>query len=1175
MKPFLRLLLTGWLLAVVSAAVAQTTLTGRVTDASTGQPLPFASVFINATTLGTTTDEQGAYRLTNVPLGTIELVASYVGYAPARQPLRLETAQPRSVALALAPSGESLGGVTVTAKRDKTWERQLRDFRRELLGQNPFAGQCVIVNENVLRFEEQNGHLLARAAEPLVIENPALGYRLRYDLQHFDYAQGMAFYGGNSRFEALKPENDRQARRWRAAREQAYRGSTRHLLASLADGTHEAEGFLVYQINPNTTPFSNPPDLAREVGRYLRPVTAADLVQPGRLAFERRLVSPLPLAVYFTKPTFANPTGRGTALAYSRITLPQGTFGFTTNGWISQPNGMQANGFLGNDRLATLLPADWSLNEAADVGTGVAATLVPTPEGQPLPTDARLDSLTQRWALAHRNPAPTVFLHLDKGFYAGGDRLWLSAYLLDAATHQLRLGEEALHVDLIAPDQRLVQHLWLRAGDGRAAGDFRLPDSLRSGTYRLRSYTEADRLAARPPFERPLLVYNLARGVEHTPAADSLDIQLLPEGGRWVAGLPARLGVKTLGPDGQGRAMTGRILDAQGAEVARFTTNALGMGSVALTPQAGQAYRANVRSGVFSQTLALPPVEAEGLTLAADGLSDSTQLTLRVRSATPNTRGQAVYVVVQSRGRVRHEAKVGLLDGKARVVVPLAKLPAGLAQVTLFDESGRPWAERLVFVPETSPTSQLTVTPEKTAYLPRESVRLSLRLHDDTGHSTAALFSAAVTDADQVPADSLQADFRAHLLLTGELRGRVENPSFYFKNNATARQGLDDLLLTQGWRRVSWQAALADTATAPKAMVLRARVFDQGGRPVPGARLQVSASDLRHAYGRTVQADERGRFQLPDLALTDTVRLLVKTTDPTGKPVNALILPETTESWFAAAPYPPAADWTPLRPMVETAQRRHEADPEAYREPGARLLKEVVVKTTARPAPARPESQRRGTLHSRADAVLTFDEKSPRFNNLYEMLTGRVAGVRVTRRGLGSGYTVMIGGQQSLMSGTDPLYIVDGVYIEENSEGNALAALSPNDIERVEVIKGSDAAMYGVRGANGVIAFYTRRGDASDNAPIARGPGMSDFRFIGFRTRREFYVPKNEAPPEAPQRPDRRDVLHWQPLLETDATGGATLTFPLSDVARRLRVVVQGITPDGRPVVGTVVVGVR
>jgi hypothetical protein len=88
----------------------------------------------------------------------------------------------------------------------------------------------------------------ATANEPLVVENQALGYRLVYDLQHFDAAaSGKTYSAGTARFEELKPESERQANRVRRNRLAAYQGSIRHLMASLVDNTFEQAGFMVFQ----------------------------------------------------------------------------------------------------------------------------------------------------------------------------------------------------------------------------------------------------------------------------------------------------------------------------------------------------------------------------------------------------------------------------------------------------------------------------------------------------------------------------------------------------------------------------------------------------------------------------------------------------------------------------------------------------------------------------------------------------------------------------------------------------------------------------------------------------------------------------------------------------------------------------------------------------------------
>ena len=86
---------------------------------------------------------------------------------------------------------------------------------------------------------------------------------------------------------------------------------------------------------------------------------------------------------------------------------------------------------------------------------------------------------------------------------------------------------------------------------------------------------------------------------------------------------------------------------------------------------------------------------------------------------------------------------------------------------------------------------------------------------------------------------------------------------------------------------------------------------------------------------------------------------------------------------------------------------------------------------------------------------------------------------------------------------------------------------------------------------------------------------MRSMQVIGYpSTQREFYVPRYES--EVPsERIDRRDVLYWKPLMQTDSQGRSQLMFPLSDVVRTIRVVVQGVTADGRPVVGAALLRVQ
>lgn len=92
------------------------------------------------------------------------------------------------------------------------------------------------------------------------------------------------------------------------------------------------------------------------------------------------------------------------------------------------------------------------------------------------------------------------------------------------------------------------------------------------------------------------------------------------------------------------------------------------------------------------------------------------------------------------------------------------------------------------------------------------------------------------------------------------------------------------------------------------------------------------------------------------------------------------------------------------------------------------------------------------------------------FRNLADFLY-RVPGVNVT--GPSSNPTVTVRGISSINSGIEPLYVIDGMAVGTNYL-NVNGMLNVRDIAHVQVLKGSEASLYGVRGANGVIVITTR-----------------------------------------------------------------------------------------------------
>lgn len=122
---------------------------------------------------------------------------------------------------------------------------------------------------------------------------------------------------------------------------------------------------------------------------------------------------------------------------------------------------------------------------------------------------------------------------------------------------------------------------------------------------------------------------------------------------------------------------------------------------------------------------------------------------------------------------------------------------------------------------------------------------------------------------------------------------------------------------------------------------------------------------------------------------------------------------------------------------------------------------------------AEQPSPKRATDPSAAAATVNPDGRVPA-ESVEQMLEGRIAGVVVSRTPDGS-IAVRIRGASSAYGNNEPLYILDGLPLQPGPNG-ALAGINPRDIASIRVLKeAADIAMYGSRGANGVIIIKTKR----------------------------------------------------------------------------------------------------
>jgi len=248
-------------------------------------------------------------------------------------------------------------------------------------------------------------------------------------------------------------------------------------------------------------------------------------------------------------------------------------------------------------------------------------------------------------------------------------------------------------------------------------------------------------------------------------------------------------------------------------------------------------------------------------------------------------------------------------------------------------------------------------------------------------------------------------------------------------------------------------------------------------------------------------------------------------------------------------------------------------------------------------------------LYGSGDATLKPEEipGGEGYSNIFQMIQGRVAGVRVNFNGVSA--SVQIRGVGSIQAGTEPLYLLDNVPVDAST----ISLISPRSVESIEVFKDpSRTAIFGSQGGNGVIAVYTKTGAGlsytSDGGTLVtrysgyaipkvfyspkydeKSPSTTDrratpviavytktgaglsytsaggtlvTRYSGYAIPKVFYSPKYDI--KSPSTTDRRATLFWSPLVQTDAAGKASIEYFNSDTATQHVVVVEGIDKQGR-----------
>ncbi|MDE5418668.1 carboxypeptidase-like regulatory domain-containing protein [Labilibaculum sp. DW002] len=213
----------------------QVIIKGTIFEKKTNEKVCFATIYFNGTFVGTSSDKNGDFSL-NIPHNTcMPLTISAIGYYSVTLP-KFDVDKP--IIVHLKPKAYKMRELKVFDKSLVSQRKaNLKVFKRIFLGRTVNAMHCEITNEQDISFNygSDRDTLKAFASKPILISNSALGYKITYSLNKFEYYRKSASFTfhGNIFFNEDMACNAADKQMYKSKRESTYLGSRMHFLRAL------------------------------------------------------------------------------------------------------------------------------------------------------------------------------------------------------------------------------------------------------------------------------------------------------------------------------------------------------------------------------------------------------------------------------------------------------------------------------------------------------------------------------------------------------------------------------------------------------------------------------------------------------------------------------------------------------------------------------------------------------------------------------------------------------------------------------------------------------------------------------------------------------------------------------------------------------------------------------
>jgi TonB-dependent SusC/RagA subfamily outer membrane receptor len=746
-----------------------------------------------------------------------------------------------------------------------------------------------------------------------------------------------------------------------------------------------------------------------------------------------------------------------------------------------------------------------------------------------------------------------IIVLTDKMFYASGENIWLKAWCLNSLSNKVIHKSKNLFVDLVDDRDSLISQLLFNMEEQKTDGRILLPESLKEGYYWLRAYTNNMlKEDTNSVFVKPVYILNASKSDPRSLSArvekindteDSGEPQLtfFPEGGSIISGTTADIAFLCSNANGKRLDVSGYIIDSRYDTVARFTTSLPGRGRFSFDAFNHRKYFAHIKwKNNKELTYPLPNINPFSSQLS---LVDQNDQTFHVRVSLGDSlykKNKTTYIFGVSRDSLCFAANgTDMYD----LNIPKNSFPKGRATLFLFDEKDQVVSQRNIYININSDSNSIIASTDKPVYEPREKAKLNVSVPSVDRHPMAALFTVSVADnrfAGDIP-DVLSDEAKLF-----EAAGNAQQKQF-------SPAEIDLIMLTQKnlypeWRYGDNNITMSSPMHIEDSALLdiKGKIVNKKNEPLKNYIVNLFSGDKRIFKIDTTDGNGHFTIQLPDYY--DGTQFNLKLTNLKGQGEEGKVILDNPDFPHFNTPHELKRKFDQAEVTVIRNFKTHTLEDTSF------YAKENSLKAvTIKPEKTTEASYDKSKRVNQFSTIITSENLNNGDRNAIINAVQNVAGFNA---GMNS---MKLGGSYNVQ----PLVVMDGVILTLSSDVKTfLQSVDPSTIDFIEILKGPQAALYGMQGAGGVILINT----TNDKKQVSQinSQGLSTIYPKGYFKEADFTSPdydKKEV--KKSSTPDKRITLYWNANVLTDKTGNATEYFFTADDRAIYSIIIMGITENG------------